>query len=130
MIVLDASAIVELLLRTKKGDQVADRLAGDGGPFLAPHLVDPEVMQAFRDLVRLRQVDASQAGLALTLFAELPLQRVPHDVLLSRMWQLRDNLTAYDATYVVVAELSGATLVTCDRPLSRSPGHNATVELI
>ena len=129
MIVVDASAIVELVLRTKKGERVAARLADDGGPFLAPHLVDPEVMQALRELVRLRQVDVAHAQAALTAFAEFPLQRIPHDVLWARMWALRENLTAYDATYVVVAELSGAALVTCDGPLSRSPGHRAKIEL-
>ena len=129
MIVVDASAVVELLLRTSKGVRVGDRLARDGGPFLAPHLIDPDVMQAFRDLVRLRQIEPAHAESALAAFVGFPVHRVPHDVLLERMWALRENLTAYDATYVVTAELSGATLVTCDAPLSRTPGHRAKVEL-
>ena len=129
MIVADASAIVELLLRTKKGLRIADRFARDGGPFLAPHLIDPEVMQTFRDLVRLREIDLAHADAALAAFVSFPLRRVPHDVLWTRMWALRDNLKAYDATYVVVAELSGAPLVTCDGRLSRSPGHRARIEL-
>lgn len=130
MIVVDASAAVELLLRTKKGLRVSDRVAADGGPIVAPHLIDPEVMNAFRELVRTRQVELLQADAALAAFAKLPLRRVPHDVLWTRMWALRDNVTAYDAAYVVVAELSGATLITCDARLSRAPGHRARIELI
>ncbi len=129
MIVVDASAVVELILRTEKGLRVADRLEADGGPFLAPHLIDPEVMQAFRDLARRRQIALSQATAALALFAEFPLQRVPHDVLWSRMWELRENMTSYDATYIVVAELSKGPLITCDGRLARAPSHRATIEL-
>ncbi len=130
MIVIDASAAVELLLRTRRGVRVANRIAEDGGPILAPHLIDPEVMQAFRELVRARQVELPDADAALALFAKLPLRRIPHDVLWTRMWALRGNITAYDATYVVVAELSKAPLVTCDGRLSRAPGHRARIELI
>ena len=129
MIVVDASAAVELLLRTKKGVRVADRIANDSGPVLAPHLIDPEVMQAFRELVRTKQIEVPHAEEALAVFASMPLRRVPHDVLWTRMWALRDNISAYDATYVVVAELSGAALITCDGRLSRAPGHDATIEL-
>lgn len=129
MIIVDASAVVELLLRTQKGLRIAARLAEDGGPFRAPALVDPEVMQALRDLVRRGAIQLVHAEAALVLFADSPLQRVPHDVLLARMWALRDNLTSYDATYVALAELSKCTLLTCDGPLSRSPGHRATIEL-
>jgi predicted nucleic acid-binding protein len=127
--VLDASAMVELLLRTDTGARVADRLAADGGPYLAPHLIDPEVMQALRELVRKREITVQRAEAAQAAFVAFPLHRVPHDVLLSRMWALRDNLTAYDATYVVIAELRDCSLVTCDGRLSRAPGHRATIEL-
>jgi predicted nucleic acid-binding protein len=130
LIVLDASAAVELVLRTDRGTRVADRLAADGGPVIAPHLIDPEVMQAVRDLLRLRQIDAGRAQSALAAFVAFPLQRVPHDVLWERMWALRQNLTAYDATYVALAELANSTLVTCDGPLARRPGHSAMIELL
>ena len=130
MIVIDASAAVELLLRTTKGLAVANRIARDGGPILAPHLIDPEVMQAFRELVRARHVELPHVDEALAVFAKLPLRRVPHDVLWTRMWALRDNVTAYDATYVAVAELAKAPLVTCDARLARAPGHRAKIELV
>jgi predicted nucleic acid-binding protein len=129
MIVVDASAVVEFMLRTAKGLKVADRITRDGGPVVAPHMLDPEVMQAIRDLVRTQQVELPHAEAALAHFATLPVRRVPHDILRTRMWALRENLTAYDAAYVVVAEFSGAPLVTCDGRLSRSPGHRAKIEL-
>lgn len=129
MIVVDASAMVELVLRTKKGLRIAERLAGTEGPFLAPHLIDPEVMQTMRELVRLGEIDVAHADAALAAFVSFPMLRVPHSVLWTRTWALRSNLTAYDATYVVVAELAEAPLITCDGRLSRSPGHRATIEL-
>jgi predicted nucleic acid-binding protein len=130
VIVIDASAAVELLLRTPRGVRVAKRIADDGGPVFAPHVIDPEVMQAFRDLVRARQVELPRADAALAAFAKFPLRRVPHDVLWTRMWALRANVTAYDAAYVVVAELAGAPLITSDARLSRAPGHGAKIELL
>jgi predicted nucleic acid-binding protein len=124
VIVIDASAVVELLLRTGAGLRVAD----DGGPLVAPHLLDTEVLHAFRTLVRLRSVGLSRAEAALQSFARLPLERLPHDVLRTRVWELRANLSAYDATYVAAAESLGLPLVTCDGRLARAPGHRATVE--
>lgn len=121
--------MVELVLQTEKGLRIAARLAADGGPYLAPHLIDPEVMQAFRDLVREGDVPLPQANSALAAFVAFPIQRLPHDVLWTRMWELRGNLKAYDATYVVVAELAACPLVTCDGPMSRAPGNRAKVEL-
>lgn len=121
--------MVELVLRTAKGLRVAERIAGDTGPRLAPHLIDPEVMQALRELVRLRDIPVTRAEAALTAFISFPLRRIPHDVLWRRMWALRDNLTAYDSTYVVLAELRDCPLITCDGRLARSPGHRATIEL-
>ncbi len=122
--------MVELLLRTEKGERVAVRLAQDRGPFLAPHLVDLEVLQALRGILRTGRIGLAQADAMLAAFAQFPLQRLPHDVLRPRVWELRENLTVYDASYVVIAELLGRPLVTCDGPLSRAPGHGAMIELV
>jgi len=130
VIVVDASAMVELVLRTAKGRRVADRLKDDGGPCLAPHLVDPDVLQVLRELVRRREITVERAETAQASFAAFPLNRIPHDVLMNRMWALRDNLTAYDATYVAIAELRDCPLVTCDGRLSRASGHRARIELV
>jgi predicted nucleic acid-binding protein len=129
VIVLDASALVELLRGTTKGDRIDERIARDGGPYLAPHLVDLEVLHAFRELVRFGDVELDRAVAALSTFARFPLERLPHDVLRDRVWELRENLTAYDAAYVAVAEDFRCPLVTCDGPLKRAPGNRATIEL-
>lgn len=129
MIVIDASAMVELLRRSDRGLGIADRLAATDGRLCAPHLIDPEVMQAFRELARLGEIQVAHAEAALAAFTRLPLERAPHDVLWSRMWELRHNLKSYDATYVALAELRDCPLFTCDGPLARAPGNRAKIEL-
>jgi predicted nucleic acid-binding protein len=130
LIVIDASACVELLLRTTKGQEVDGHIQTDGESVWAPHVIDPEVMNAFRGLVRGGHVDAAHAQRALDTFARLPLRRVPHDVLWTRMWELRANVSSYDAAYLALAELRGCPLVTCDARLGRAPGHRAQVEVV
>ena len=72
----------------------------------------------------------SERGLqALTDLADFPIHRYPHDVLLPRIWELRHNVTAYDAAYLVLAETLGAPLVTCDGKLASAPGHAVNVEV-
>ena len=131
MIVVDASALLEMLLRTPRGDVVEERLfAPDAGALCAPHLLDVEVVQVLRRLAetgRLREARAREVLLDLT---DLPLARYPHDPLVGRMWQLRANLTAYDAAYVALAESLPAPLITCDKKLARAPGHRARFELL
>jgi len=129
VIVVDASAMVELLRRTDAGVRIGRRISRDGGPCLAPHLVDLEVLQAFRELVRVGDVDLDRAVAALAAFALFPLERLPHDVLRDRVWELRANLTAYDASYVAVAEAFNCPVLTCDGPMSRAPGNRAKIEL-
>ena len=126
MIVLDASAVIELLLRTPNGEGVARRIAGE--PLAAPHLIDVEVAQVMRRYERARAVTASRGRQLLEALVDLDATRYPHDVLLPRVWQLRANLTAYDAVYVALAEALGAPLVTCDGRLARATGHRARVE--
>lgn len=126
MIVLDASAAIELLLRTPTGEDIARRIAGE--TLAVPHLVDVEVAQVMRRYARAGAVTASRARQLLVDLVDLDAARYPHDVLIARAWQLRANLTAYDAVYVALAEALGAVLLTCDGRLARAPQHRARVE--
>ena len=130
MIVLDASAVVELLLGTERGQAVAVRIADPSLGLHAPHLVDIEAAQALRRYVREGQLDLGSAEAALGDLRSLDVQRHAHEPLLDRVWALRHNLTAYDAAYVALAEVLRAPLLTCDRRLARAPGLAARVELV
>lgn len=131
MIVLDASAALEMLLRTEVGQGLAERLLEPRAASLhAPHLLDLEVAQVLRRLVSRGALAAERAGEALRDLADLPLERYSHELLLPRIWSLRLNLTAYDAAYVALAELLGATLLTRDHRLLRAPGHAARIEAL
>ncbi len=126
MIVLDASAVIELLLRTPTGDWLARRIVGEA--LAVPHLLDVEVTQVMRRYERARAISPSRARQLLQDLVDLDAARYPHDVLVARAWQLRANLTAYDAMYVALAEALRARLLTCDGRLARAPGHGAHVE--
>jgi len=130
MIVVDASAVLEFLLQTPLGVRVEDRLFRRDDEFHVPHLLDVEVVQGLRRLVRTGEVSASRATEAITDLNELDLHRHAHLDLLGRAWKLRDNLSAYDAMYVALAEAIDASIVTCDAALSKAPGRRATIELI
>ena len=131
MIVLDASAVVEWLLQSAKAEAVEARaFSGATSQRHAPHLLDVEVAQALRRLVTAKRMSARRAEQALEDLSDLTLIRYPHDWLLSRIWELRGNLTAYDATYVALAEALELPLVTCDRRIKDAPGHDAHVEVI
>jgi len=130
MIVLDASAAVELLLQTAKGAPLAERLLAPDASVHAPHLLDVEVAQVLRRFVAHGEVDAERARQALADLVDLPLQRYSHVLLMPRIWELRHNLTAYDAAYVALAEALGATLLTGDARVLRAPGHSVQVEVI
>jgi predicted nucleic acid-binding protein len=129
VIVVDASALLEFLLQTPLGTRVEVRLFQDRDELHSPHLVDVEVTQGLRRLVRMGEVSADRAAEALTDLAGLDLHRHAHVDFLTRAWKLRDNITAYDAMYVALAEALDAPVVTCDEPLSKAPGHRARVEL-
>jgi predicted nucleic acid-binding protein len=120
VIVLDASALLELLLHTPAGRLVAGHLADPRESLHAPHLVDVEIVQALRRFVRAREIAAVDAAAALDVLRDLDLERHAHEPLLGRVWEWRDNLTAYDAVYVALAEALDAPLLTCDKKLSRS----------
>ena len=130
MIVVDASAILEILLNTPTGSKVAAVLNRPGETLHAPHLLDIEVAQVLRRYVLNGDLDTNRGSQAIGDFALLPIERYPHGELLDRIWQLRDSLTAYDAAYVVLAEALEARLVTCDARLSRAHGHGADIELV
>ena len=130
MIVVDASAVIELLLRTPAGRRIEARLFDRPAPLHAPHLLDVEVAQVLRRFVARGEVPAGRGATSLRLLDALPLRRHPHAPLLARMWALRANLTAYDAAYVALAEALGAVLITCDTRLGRARGLHATVEVL
>jgi predicted nucleic acid-binding protein len=128
--VVDASALLEFLLRTPAAEAVGDRLFAPRRRLAAPHLLDLEVAQVLRRYSANGEIDAARGRLALADLADLPLQRYPHDFLLSRIWDLRNNLTAYDAAYVALAEALDMPLLTRDRRLASAPGHRAQIELV
>lgn len=130
MIVLDASALLEFLLQTPLGLRVEARVCQDVEDPHVPHLLDVEVTQALRRLERTREVSPERAAEALDDLSDLSLHRHAHWSLLDRAWNLRRSITAYDAMYVALAEALDAPLVTCDRSLASSGGHDAEIELI
>lgn len=130
MIVVDASAIVEWLLGLSRSAAVAARLADPDQSVHAPHLLDVEVAQVVRRLAASGAIVGERGAQAIDDLADLDVIRHPHDVLLSRVWQLRSNLTAYDATYVALAEALDAPLVTLDRRLTEAPAASARFDLI
>jgi predicted nucleic acid-binding protein len=109
---------------------VAQRLLHHEFDVHIPHLAVIETASALRALVRMSKLSESRAHGALQDLVELPAVRHPHEPLLERVWQLRANLTAYDAAYVALAESLDATLVTCDRRLRRAPLPGITIEVI
>lgn len=128
MIVVDTSAVIEVLAARPARSPLRDRLETAGG-LHAPHLLDVEVLQVLRGLVAGGKLSLERAMGARWDFDDLVITRYPHAPLRERIWELRDNLTAYDAAFVALAEALDAPLVTTDRRLARSPGHEASVEL-
>ena len=129
MIVLDASAAVDWLLQTPAGRSIDKRIYSRNETLHAPHLLDLEVTQVLRRLALQAVVSIHRADEAVRDLLDLRITRYPHLVLLPRVWQLRHNLSAYDAAYIVLAEKVGAALVTRDARLASASGHAATVEL-
>lgn len=129
MIVLDASAAIDWLLQTPVGQQIENRIYSRGDSLHAPHLLDLEVAQVLRRLVRKTAVSAQRADQALQDLIDLRLTRYPHFVFLPHIWRLRHNLSAYDAAYFALAEKLGATLLTRDARLAGAPIHGVSIEL-
>lgn len=130
MIVVDASALLEVLLNSTAAPLLAQRLFAPGETLHAPHLLDLEVAQVLRRYALQGEIGEERATQALADLADLPLNRYSHDFLLPRIWALRHNATAYDAAYLALAEVLDAVLVTCDRGLASVPGVSADVEVI
>lgn len=129
MIVVDASALLEVLLRTPAAEAVEERLFGGRETLHAPHLLDVEVAQVVRRYAAAGEIDAERGRAVLVDLGAFPLRRYPHGFLLPRIWELRSNLTAHDATYVALAEALDAPLLTRDRRLAAAAGRHARIEL-
>jgi predicted nucleic acid-binding protein len=110
------------------GDQARARLRGER--LVLPELADLEIVSVLRRQIRAGAIDTRRAGFALEDLAALPARRAPHRPLLARCWELRDNLTVYDAAYVALAEAMQATLLTGDRRLSGASGPRCPIEIL
>ena len=126
MLVVDTSAVLAALAERTPDGALAQRL-GDDGDLHAPHLIDIEILQALRGLVRGGKLSADRADDVRTDVAALAITRYGHEPLADRVWALRDNLTAYDAVFIALSEALEVPLVTCDARLAAAPG--ITVEL-
>jgi predicted nucleic acid-binding protein len=129
VLVIDASVLVLVVgADGADGDRARERVRGER--LAAPDLVDAEVLSVLRRGERAGLLIAGRAVLAIDDLLEIPLQRHGHRQLVRRCWELRANVTAYDATYVALAELLDATLLTADQRLARAPGTRCPVELL
>jgi predicted nucleic acid-binding protein len=129
MIVLDASAAVDWLLRTPAGERIEQRIYAKNETLHTVHLLDVEFAQVLRRLVREGTLTARRAEDAIEDLAALRIARYAPILLLPRIWRLRQNLTAYDAAYVALAEQLQAPLITRDQRMAAAPGHRAAVEI-
>ena len=129
MIVVDASVIATSLVDDgDAGDRARARLRGER--LVAPHLLDVEVISAWRRQAAVGELDERRVALALTDLGDLRVRRVPHRALLDRCWELRANVTSYDAVYVALAERLDAVLLTADARLAAAPLVRCEVELL
>jgi predicted nucleic acid-binding protein len=129
LIVVDASALLEILLRTPVAERLMDRALDASERMHAPHLLDVEVTQVLRRLVQRKELTVARAEQALDDLSNLAIERHEHQPLVSRVWQLRDSISAYDGVYVALAEALNAPLLTCDAKLAGTRGHRAAIEL-
>jgi predicted nucleic acid-binding protein len=127
VLVVDTSAILTALLGAEPPAGLVERLADDGD-LHAPHLIDTELLHALRRLTMAGELSDDLAAVCRADFADLALTRYPHLPLSDRVWELRRNVSAYDATFVALAEALEAPLVTCDERLAGAP-HEAEVVL-
>ena len=129
MIVLDASAVVDWLLRTSVGQRIEQRIYAGQDTLHTVHLLDVEFAQVLRRLVREGSLTARRAEEAIEDMAALRITRYAPVLLLQGIWRLRQNLSAYDAAYVALAEKLRAPLITRDKRIAGAPGHTAIVEV-
>jgi predicted nucleic acid-binding protein len=128
VIVVDTSAAIAALVARPPVEDLVARLQDDGD-LHAPHLIDVEVIHALRRLIAARELTEDRAADVRSDFADLAIVRYAHHPLADRMWELRRNLTAYDAAFVALAEALSTSLVTCDGRLARAGGHQAQIEV-
>ncbi|KHK97173.1 twitching motility protein PilT [Microbacterium mangrovi] len=129
-LVLDASVLTELLVMSPLGARALTHVSPARGDLHVPHLADVECTSVFRGLVRGGILTSERAGQALVDLRDFPARRWPGGVLLERVWELRDNLTAYDATYVALAEALDADLITADAKLARGAAGATSATII
>jgi predicted nucleic acid-binding protein len=121
--------VLELLLQSRLAGRVHERLQAE--PRLhVPHLIDLEVLQVLRRFVQRGEMSAERAEQSLALFRGFPFERYPHHLFATRIWALRNSVTAYDAAYIALAESLDAPLLTCDARLASAAGHAARCEVI
>lgn len=133
MLVVDASAVAELVLARPMAEKVAQHVTSHDYELHAPQLLDVEVLSALRRVVASGEASAVRAGEAVTDLLDLPIERYPHEVLVPRVWELRQNFSAYDATYLALAEslLEGAApLLTADARFARAVETHGSVEVV
>ena len=129
MIVIDASALVDILLRPSQAQALRRRVFTANQLLHAPHLLDIEVAQVLSRFVGRGEIAEQRGAVTLGDLASLRLRRYPHGLLLERVWQLRHNVSAYDASYVALAELLDMPLITRDARLASATGHRARIEV-
>ena len=129
MIVVDASVLLHIFLDTVENDLVQRIFEGSDG-VIAPHIIDLEVINGIRKNLRLGIISVERANFAIEDLRKIPIERKPTHLLNNRIWQLRDNFTPYDASYVSLAEVNSAALLTRDLKLASAIKAHTKVELI
>lgn len=130
MIVVDASALIEVLLRMPAANAVERHMFIPGETLHAPHLLDIEVVHVLRRYAAAGEIDDERGRAGLADLAAFQIRRYPHEILLPRIWDLRHNVSAYDAAYVALTEALGAILLTRDKRLAMAAARHARVELV
>lgn len=130
MIVVDASALLEVILRTSAAEAIERQAFKRRETLHAPHLIDVEVLQALRRYVASDAIEAQRGSDAMEDLCDFPLRRYPHDFLLPRVWELRNNFTCYDAVYVALAEVLGARFLTRDQRLAAATNQFTRVKIL
>jgi predicted nucleic acid-binding protein len=130
VIVVDASALLEALLHTSDARSVEKQLFESGHSLHAPCLLDIEVTQVVRRFAAAKEISVEQGRAAVADLVDFPIRRYPHGPLLPRVWELRHNMTAYDAVYVALAEALAAPLLTRDKRLAAVARRQAEIEVL
>jgi predicted nucleic acid-binding protein len=129
MIVVDASIIVHILLDAQTKPEIINTLESADG-LMAPHLIDLEVLSAIRKQLNLKKITLQDAEIALGDFESITIDRRPIHMFNRRMWELRNNLTPYDASYVALAEMTGLQFITRDARIAKVPNLQTQVIVI